>query len=391
MTRIWLAPRRARTGAALLALLPALPACSDDPTGNEGPPPVRGVVVLNAYGGQEGLTVLADTGTASARIGFTTATRRYDGGGFTMRNDTVLTASSKGAGDLLFVTDLRTGALTTYQMPAGSNPNLARFIAGPTGGTNVGVTLREDDEIGLLRVGEGSSGQVTVIGNAGACPTDLFRHGGAIWVVASNVACATSTYQVLGNSSLVSIPDNVATRGGFTLGANVRRAQRVEVVGDVAYVFALGNSGFDGTLVLPAAVVKVDLKAERVAQTLFLPSTATEKPFGSAMRLGADGKLYVTAYTKAPDDFGDQRVFTIDPATMTFTGTTESGQQYRLLRKTGGAAPNCSAATADAEGKLYCIEVGAASATTLYVFAPDGTQLRAAPAGQGGVDVDLRL
>jgi hypothetical protein len=100
-----------RPAAAAAAAILVLAACGDSPTGVGAAVP-RGVVVLNGFG-QQGVTLVADTGTSTARIDFGAS---FDGGGMTLERDTVLSTSSRGGGDQLYVADLRAGSLRRVQL-----------------------------------------------------------------------------------------------------------------------------------------------------------------------------------------------------------------------------------------------------------------------------------
>src|SRR5688500_14191540 len=77
-------------------------ACGDDDgILDPGPSAPRGIVVLDGFV-QPGLTLLADSGSASSKLVFGPPSE-FDAGGFTMLRDTVLAVSSRGAGDLLYI------------------------------------------------------------------------------------------------------------------------------------------------------------------------------------------------------------------------------------------------------------------------------------------------
>src|SRR4051812_35499120 len=87
------------TLTAIAVALGGLAACGDtmtDPAPGSG---VNGVVVLNGFG-QQGVTLVPDSGTATSRIDFGAS---YDGGGMALLRDTVISTSSKAGGDLLYV------------------------------------------------------------------------------------------------------------------------------------------------------------------------------------------------------------------------------------------------------------------------------------------------
>src|SRR5215212_8062043 len=113
-----------RVRAALVAGLVVLAGACSDSTGPRGPLPPKGVVVLNAVD-VTGLTLADPSGGAKSFIAFGD---NFDGGGMVVERDTVLSTSSALKGDLLWVADLRSGAVKTIQMPSGSDPSNAAFL-----------------------------------------------------------------------------------------------------------------------------------------------------------------------------------------------------------------------------------------------------------------------
>ena len=85
-----------RTSVLAAAAL-AAGACSDSPT-TPGARVARGVVVLNGFG-QQGVTLVPDTGNATGRINFGPD---FDGGSLTVERDTAISTSSRGGGDQLY-------------------------------------------------------------------------------------------------------------------------------------------------------------------------------------------------------------------------------------------------------------------------------------------------
>jgi hypothetical protein len=361
-----------------LALL-ALAACTDSATGPNGPASPRGVVVLNAFG-QQGITLLPDSGAGSARIDFG---GQYDGGGFAFARDSLLTTSSKAAGDLLYVADLRAGTATRLQLPANSNPGGATFAGSALGG-GFFVALRDGAAVAHVRPRTGGA-DVTLLRDAGRCPYGVFTYGGALWSVDANLNCGTG-YAPLGDSRLIRIVPGDARRDTLRLTGIVNATSAV-VVGDVAYVGAAGHVDYTAQpfrLVAGGNVVSVDLRTRRVLLTYAMPAGST----GASLRLGADGRLYVSYYQDLVT-FAS-RVIALDPRTLTPTGPRAAGTPYLDLRRADGSAVACGATTANAFGHLYCVRNGAASAATLHVFGADGRELRSLPAGQGAVDLALR-
>ena len=366
---------------ALSLAFTAAAGCTDDDIGPRVPAPPRGVVVLNGFG-EPGITLLGDTGTASTHVEF----EPFDGASFALDGDTVLATSSKWAGGLLYVADARTGDFASIQLPVNSNPANARFVEQPGLGRVAAVALRDSNAVALVKVAGDGAGSYTRVRDAGQCPTDVFRAAAALYVVASNERCA-SDYLSLGAAYVVRIPDSGPTqRETIPLGTPARGAGSAIVLGDTAYVFTIGLTSFGGNVPAPPAVSRFDLRTRQIINSLPI----TGAVIGNVMRLGADGRLYVAAYTTS--DFAQQRVFALDPRTLEFRGEREAGKDYLRLQKSGGGgAPNCAAATADARGNVYCVETTTTGASTLLVFAPNGTQLRSAPAGLGGIDIALRM
>ncbi|HKG95111.1 MAG TPA: hypothetical protein VKA84_24550, partial [Gemmatimonadaceae bacterium] len=274
---------------SLVAAATATAACSDD-EGPQSPAPPRGIVVLNGFG-DPGITLLADTGTASTHVSFDP----FDGSTFSLENDTVLATASKSAGNLLYVADARTGDATSIQLPVNSNPANARFIEQPGVGRVVAVALRDSNAVALVKVSGAGAGGYTQLKDAGVCPTDAFRDASTIFVVASNQRCV-SDYHTFGQAYVVYVPDATPlARETIQLASSARGAGSVVVLRDTAYIFTVGTLTFNGDAAAPPAVSRVDLRRRQLIGTLAL----TGAFFGNVMRLGADGVLYVSAYTSS--------------------------------------------------------------------------------------------
>ena len=349
--------------------------CRHDATSPHPAVPPHGIVVLNGYG-QPGLTLLADTGAASTYVRFGSD---FDGASLTLQHDSVIATSSKAGGDLLYVADLETGAVRKLQMPAASNPAGAQFVE--SGPARFAVALRDSSAIALVA----PSGSLSLLHDAGACPTDVFQYGGALWSVDANANCR-GDYASLGPTRLIRIPVVGTERDTIVISGSAGTSSAAVVDGDFAYVASTGIAQFGSTTVAssPGSVAKVDLITRQVVRQLSLPAGS----WGATLERGQDGRLYVTAYDPVATFSG--HVFTVDPATLTFAGIHPSGHSYRALRTASGGEPNCAAATGDSAGQIYCIEVGAGSATTLFTFDATGAEIRRTLAGQGGVAVALR-
>ena len=361
-----------------------LAACSDSPTAPVARAP-RGIVVLNGFGAP-GLTLLADTGSATASIPFGAA---FDGGGMTLERDTVLATSSSLRGDQLYVASITTGTLLRVQLPVRSNPAGATFtqaLGASAGTANVAVALRDSQAVALVRATGEFGSVVTTLRGVGRCPYDVGVHGGALWVVDANLNCGAG-FVSQGDARLIRLSASGAgARDTVTL-AGIRNATSLTIVGDAAYVTSAGVADFSAfpitVFTTPGSITRVDLTARRVVRTVSLP-TGT---YGAGLRAGADGNLYVTAYTRT--DFSRQDVFAFD-AVLAPVGARAAGAQSLDLRLATGGAPVCSAATADALGRVYCAANGAGSQAVVHVFERTGALLRSVPAGQGAVDLAVR-
>ena len=143
--------RTCRVVRAVLAVgVVAISACGTDNPVDVTPQPPKGIVVLDGFI-QPGLTLLSDTGAQSARIIFG-ATTEFDAGGFSLVRDTVLSVSSRAAGDLLYVADIASRAVRRIQLPPASNPSRARLLVGSGGQSLIGVALRDSASVALVSV-----------------------------------------------------------------------------------------------------------------------------------------------------------------------------------------------------------------------------------------------
>lgn len=372
--------RTARILAPFAAM--ALAACgSDSPTAPEPAPP-RGIVVLDGFI-QPGITLLADSATSGTKVSFASPTE-FDAGGFTLERDTLLAVSSRGAGDLLYVADVARARFERFQLPAKSNPSKARLFKGSNGRALIAAALRDSSAIALVSVVSGSAPTITRITNAGTCPSDMFQYGTDTWIVDANSNCKVN-YAVQGDVRLIRVPATGTTRDTLVL-TGVRGSGASAILsGDFAYVAAGGDANFSSfpyTLVASGTVVKVDLKARRVAITRPMP-TGT---YGAGLKLGLDGFLYASLYESLATFTNRVIKYRADD----LTPVTNSGTTWLNLTNSTGAAVTCGSATADALGRLHCLVNGTGSVTSLVVFSPTYVELRRVSAGQGGVDLGLR-
>lgn len=362
--------------------LVALAACGDDGVLNSAPQPPKGIVVLDGFI-QPGLTLLADTGSASSRITFGPSTE-FDAGGFELLNDTALAVSSRGAGDLLYIADIRSGSLRRLQMPTRSNPGRARLLKGSAGASLIGVALRDSSSVAMVSVTGSGTPSITRIANVGVCPTDVFQYDGATWIVDANANCKVN-YAVTGDVRLIRVPATGATRDTLTLPLMRGSGASAIVQGDVAYVVAGGDASFASfpyTVIASGRITKVDLKNRRVLTQRTMPTNS----YGAGAKLGGDGFLYVSLY----EDLTTFRDRIVKLRTDDLSLVSSASSSWLALTASGGAEATCGSATADALGRVHCISNGAGSATTLLVFDQSGKEIRRLAAGQGGVDLALR-
>ena len=354
-------------------LLLALSACSES-TAPDDVPAVGKALVLVSFG-EPGISVVGDTGSSAAHLGLGDT---FDGAVFTVRGDSVLSTSSKWGGDELFVTDLVSGATQVIPMPVGSNPAGAAFVSGLPGaeGARYAVALRDSGAVALWFPQNPQGVPVIVMSrDMGACPTDVFVAFSALWSVDANQNCR-DLYQSLGPVRLIR-STTLQARDTVTLADSVRGAARAFVVGDEALVVAAGDYGGH-----QARVVAVNLTTRQVRGMLRFPAGW----YATSARLGADGALYVTA---SPTDTYAPRVFRVDPASLSFGGARAAGVDYLDLRR-DGALVRCDAATADANGDLWCASNGAVASRVL-VFGAQAAIEREIPIPSGlAADIVVR-
>jgi hypothetical protein len=363
--------RRSSFVPALLAL--ALSACTDSTSPDELPTTGRALLLVSF--GQPGVSVVGDTGSSAVHLELGDA---YDGAVFTVRGDSVLTTSSKAGGDKLYVLELAAGVPREIALPAGSNPAGATFLPGEAAwqGASYAVALRDSGAVALVDLaGPGGAPDIGMVRQMGACPSDVLVAFSALWSVDANQNCRDA-YQSLGPVRLIRATLGSATRDTVTLPDSVRGAARAFIVGDEAFVVATGDyAGRQGR------IVAVNLATRQVRGTLRLPAGM----YATATRLGGDGALYVTAARAWPEAY-EPRVFRVDPATLAFSGTRAAGAEYLDLRE-DGALVRCDAATADAEGLLWCASNGAV-ASRLLVFGAQAAITREV-AIPGGLVADM--
>ena len=358
-----------------------------DSTSPARQPAVGRALVLNSTGAR-GVTILADTGSATTRIAFE---EPFDGAAFTVRGDSVLSASSKSGGDLLFVAvvrtstvisfpDTRSGTATSFQLPARSNPSGAIFLpAGAPGanGARFAVALRDSNAVGLVNPGAAAAQRVALVRNAGHCPYDLVYARSALYIADANQNCRTD-YSVVGPVRLIRAPLDSVRRDTISLGDGVVGAPRVHLIGDIAYVATSGD--YFST---SASLVRVDLRTRMVTHRYRFPADT----YASTFRIGADGVLYVTA-TTGFDPYAP-RVYAFEASTLAPRASGRTGQIFLDLRLPGGELATCDAATADAEGDIYCLTSGLVSRVRVFDRSTRALR-RDVPAGSFGADIVVR-
>lgn len=372
--------RRALSGASLAGIALAAACGSDSPT-LVPPGPPAGIVVLDGFI-QPGYTLVGDTGTATTKVNLGSTTE-FDAGGFSLLRDTLLAVSSRGAGDLLYITDVKSGTVRRVQLPSKSNPGRARLFTGTGGNTLVAAALRDSGSIALVTIAAGNATS-TRIANAGNCPTDVFKYGTDTWIVDANANCKVN-YTVQGDVRLIRVPATGTTRDTLVLTGLRGSGAGAIVQGDVAYVSAGGDASFASfpyTLIASGAVAKVDLKNRRVLLTKPMP-TGT---YGAGVKLGLDGFLYASLYENLSTFTNRVVKLRTDDLSFVSNGTTS----WLNLTNSAGAAVTCGSAMADALGRLHCIANGTGSVTSLIVFNAGYVETRRVTAGQGGVDMALR-
>lgn len=375
-------PRTVRLLTASIASTLALAACADSDPVSTTPQPPRGIIVLDGFI-QPGFTFLGDTGTASTKLPLAPSTE-FDAGGFTVQNDTLLAVSSRGAGDLLYIADVRTNTFRRLQLPVRSNPSRARLFRGSNGQLLIAAALRDSSAIALVSVAGSAAPTITRVANAGLCPTDMFQYDNATWVVDANANCRTN-YAVQGDVRLIRIPNSGTARDTIVLTGVRGSGASANVSGDVAYVSAGGDASFASfpfTLIASGAVAKIDLRARRVQLTRPMP-TGT---YGAGTKLGLDGFLYVTV-SENLSTF-TSRILKVRADDLSFVSNGSTA--WLDLKNASGASVSCGSGQADQLGRLHCLVNGTGSVTSLLVFSPAFVETRRVAAGQGGVDMALR-
>lgn len=374
--------RRLMVTVATGGMALTMAACgSDNPTATTPQPP-RGILVLDGFI-QPGLTFLGDTGTATTKLNFGPPTE-FDAGGFTLERDTVLAVSSRGAGDLLWLADVRTSTVRRVQLPVRSNPARARLFRGSNGQPLIAAALRDSNAVALVSGVGTATPTITRVSNVGTCPTDMFQYDNATWVVDANANCKVN-YAIQGDVRLIRIPNTGTTRDTLMLPGMRGSGASAIVVGDVAYISAGGDANFSSfpyTLLASGSLTKVDLRNRRVQLSKVMPTGS----YGASVKMGLDGLLYVSLYENL-SAFAS-KIIKVRSDDLSYV--SNGPNPWLTLTNSAGAAVACGSGQADALGRLHCIANGTGSVTSLIVFNTTFVESRRVNANQGGVDLAIR-
>ncbi|MBI2796477.1 MAG: hypothetical protein HYX65_07240 [Gemmatimonadetes bacterium] len=376
--------RRFAPPLASLSLALAVAGCGDATLPTNAFRPTKGTVVLNGFGAQ-GVTMIPDTGTATSAIAFGAS---FDGGSLRVERDTVLTTSSKGGGDLLYVSALALGTVKTIQMPAGSNPGTAAMANGLPQGAIV-VALRDSQAIAFVSNVGGASPTVSLVRGIGTCPSDLFVYDGDVWVLDANQACRT-TYAVQGPSRLLRVSLSglsITTIDTIALGATVKGATNMARAGEYAYIGGGGDINYGTvppTIVQGGSLARVAL----TSNTTELVGATPPGTFGTRVSVAADGSLYAFVYAD-PSTF-QGRALRVNPGSLAFVGPFAGATSFLDLKAPDSTAANCVDVIGDIRGRIYCPVVGAGAASRVYVYNAGLGFIRNLPAGQGAVAITSR-
>ncbi|MGH7664945.1 MAG: hypothetical protein ACRENI_11720 [Gemmatimonadaceae bacterium] len=341
-------------------------------------PPFATAFVLNGTG-NKGITIVPDSGNETRHISFGDA---FDGAVFTGYSGTILATSSRDGGDQLFVADINTETVETFQLPAGSNPAgatpvLTLFPGAPQ--RSVAVALRDSQAIALVDISASADpDNVTLFHGAGQCPVDVLVSTSSLYSLDANQSCRT-TYDYLGPSRIISISPDGDAADTLSLGDDVFGAQRLFANFPFVLVFASGD--FAGR---PATVTLANVLTDEILETLSFPAGV----YGVNLRGGLDGLFYATAFEPTQFEPFSPRVYAIDASRMVFAGLRVTGEDFLALTKEDASAPLCSAATADGRGQVYCVENGSVLSNVI-IFDPEGNEIRRVPSGSLAFDIQL--
>ena len=361
------------------SVLILLAACKDASLGPLAFTPNKGTVVLNGFG-QQGVTLVPDTGAATS---FVSLPVTFDGAALRIQNDTAVTTSSKGGGDLLHLIDLVSGAKKSIQMPAASNPGGAALIVGRPE-ASVAVALRDSQAVAFVTNVGNATPTVTLRRNIGQCPVDVAQFDTDLYVLDANQNCRTD-FSTVGPSRLLRIRFASTVIDTIPLGTTVIGGTNMEAKGSSLYIGGFGQVNFGTGVVSQAGTaVKFDLESRLVQQVVNLPPGS----FGTVMAPGRDQYIYAFVYADAA--FFNGRVVRMDSTALGSVGPyLNSGNFARLLAPDSSAA-NCTSIGVDSRGRLYCPIVQAAAASKMYVYNANYLLIRTINVGQGAVAVRAR-
>ena len=274
---------RSRLVIAVFALCAA---CKDTSLAPLPFTPNKGTVVLNGFG-QQGLTLVPDTGTLTS---FISLPATFDGASLRITRDTALTTASKGGGDVLYVVDLVTGSKKPIQLPAASNPAGAALVVGRPEASVV-VALRDSQAIAFVTNLGSATPTVTLRRNVGQCPVDVVQFDTELWVLDANQNCRTN-FSTVGPSRLLRLRFANAVIDTFPLGASVIGASNMQMQGANLYIGGFGQVNFGTGVVSQAGtIIKFDLEGGTIRQVAPVPPGA----FGTVVAPGRDGFVYASA------------------------------------------------------------------------------------------------
>lgn len=361
------------------SVLVLLAACKDASLSPLAFTPNKGTVVLNGFG-QQGVTLVPDTGTSSS---FVSLPASFDGAALRIMNDTAVTTSSKGGGDLLHVIDLATGAKKSVQMPAASNPGGAALIVGRPE-ANIAVALRDSQAVAFVTNLGSATPTVTLRRNIGQCPVDVAQFDTDLYVLDANQNCRTN-FSTVGPSRLLIVRFASAAIDTIPLGATVIGASNMQVRGSSLYIGGFGQVNFGtGVVSQQGTVVKFDLEVRSIVQTVNLPTGS----FGTVVAPGRDAFVYAFVYGDAA--FFPGRVVRMDTTALGSVGPYINSGSYARLLAPDSSAANCASIGVDSRGRLYCPIVQAAGVSKLYVYNSNYLLIRTINVGQGAVAVQAR-
>ena len=368
---------RSRLVIAVFALCAA---CKDTSLAPLPFTPNKGTVVLNGFG-QQGLTLVPDTGTLTS---FISLPATFDGASLRITRDTALTTASKGGGDVLYVVDLVTGSKKPIQLPAASNPSGAALVVGRPE-ASVAVALRDSQAIAFVTNLGSATPTVTLRRNVGQCPVDVAQFDTELWVLDANQNCRTD-FSTVGPSRLLRLRFANAVIDTFPLGASVIGASNMQMQGTNLFIGGFGQVNFGTGVVSQAGtIIKFDLEGGTIRQVAPVPPGA----FGTVVAPGRDGFVYAFVYGDATTFPG--RVVRVDSTALVATGPFLPATTFLGLLAANNTTPvNCAAIGVDTRARIYCPVVGAAAASTMYVYNANLLLIRTINVGQGAVAVQAR-